>query len=262
MARAGLADESPTSLSGWLFADLFLLLIVVGFAAFNADGNDSRPVVTTEDATVVGPESAILNGRVNAKKLRTEVGFEWGTSPKLDDASQVDAEGSPVSGSEVTSYFSRTLTGLESGKTYFFRAVADNEAGSARGKIFTFTTAEVDGPCTNVGARFEKTPFKREYSENSVRSIISDIGRWMEGRDLAEPRVVVAQISGWTTTPGGAGTIGAARARSLYSRIDAIDSDDRYFYADTALLPIQGSRLAKGRFSVVLYFADFADKCE
>jgi phosphodiesterase/alkaline phosphatase D-like protein len=113
---------------------------------------DPSAVVTTEDATSVGARSATLNGSINAFGRGTDYYFEYGTSTKYGSRTSKRAAGAP---SQATRY-SRDVTGLKRGRTYHFRLVAVNGAGTVRGEDRTFTTLSgptvVTGPATAVGA--------------------------------------------------------------------------------------------------------------
>lgn len=257
--RGAIADEQPSSLGGWLFADLFLLLIVVGFSAFTSNGDDRRPVVVTEAASAVDQGSAVLNGSVAAKKQKTVVMFEWGKSPRLIDAKQVKAENSPVGGAQVNTPFQLELTDLDAQTTYYFRAVAGNDSGKAVGKTLSFTT-EVGKKCVPNGARFLKEPFIERFTLDNIDSLLGKLRNWTAGQELAVPKVAVAQISGWTTDPKG--SQGKDRAEKLYyNYIKKLDSEKLFFYRDTALSAWQKSSLKKGYYEVVLYFVDLAERC-
>ncbi len=45
--RSRIADEQTSSLGGWLFADLFLLVMVVGLAGFTISKDDASPTTST-----------------------------------------------------------------------------------------------------------------------------------------------------------------------------------------------------------------------
>jgi hypothetical protein len=258
--KRGIADESPSSLGGWLFADLFLLLIVVGFSAFTSNGDDRRPIVTTEAATAITTESAVLNGSVGPKRQRTTVVFDWGRDPTLRDSRQIKASNSPVSGAEVNTPFFVNLEGLENRTTYYFRAVAANESGKSVGKILSFTT---DGgrPCDPDGAKFLKEPFIERFTMDSIDELVPMLQRWTDSKELTEPKVAVAQISGWTLNPSK--SEGKSRAEKLYyNHIKKMDSEREFFYEDTALSAWQKSSLKQGWYEVVLYFVDLVERCD
>jgi hypothetical protein len=269
--KRGIADESPSSLGGWLFADLFLLLIVVGFSAFMSNTGDTRPVVETEKASGVSMRSAVINGVVAAKNQETKVAFEWGTTPTLDEVKRISASDSPVSGEQVNTPFRAELKGLDAGTTYYFRAIAENESGKAVGRILSFETLKVPPTtttttttttvvCTTDGPRFLKDPFvMMRVTKAGVSNLLERLAEFAQDKNLAKPKVAVAVIKGWTTNP--AGTEGSKRARDMYNLFMEVDSSQTFFYEDTALEDMQNQTLPRDRFDVILYLVDLAEDC-
>jgi streptogramin lyase len=98
----------------------------------------STPIVTTNEASALGPLSATLNATVDPNSQATTYHFEWGTTasygswlPLSDVAVGSDSTEHPVS---------QTLVGLTAGTTYHVRVVATNASGSTNGDDMTFTT--------------------------------------------------------------------------------------------------------------------------
>lgn len=257
--RAGIADEQPSSLGGWLFADMFLLLVVVGFSAFTSNNSDLRPVVQTDAATAVDKHSAVFNGSVIAKKQKTDVFFEWGTGPTLTDARVLKAKNSPVRGAQVDTSFQAIPGYLESKTTYYFRAVARNASGLAKGKILSFET-KLEAICDPDGAKFLKEPFQRKITASGINDLLRDLGNYAKSKGLSAPKVAVAVISGWTLNPSG--SKGQERAGEFYKLLRQADQSQEFFYKDTALSDWQKSKLDENYFDVVLYLVDLADRCE
>jgi uncharacterized repeat protein (TIGR01451 family) len=94
------------------------------------------PIVITSAATYVYGNSALLNGSVNPNSALTNAWFEWGTTTGLGKTTTFQAMGS---GNTLFNY-SYALSGLVSGATYYFRAVAQNPYGITYGNILRFTT--------------------------------------------------------------------------------------------------------------------------
>jgi len=95
------------------------------------------PIVLTKNASFISSASALLNGEVNPRGAKTDVWFEWGTTPSLGNSTPRRSEGS---GTDSSSY-SFALTGLQPGTSYYFRAVAENAYGRNFGSIASFTTS-------------------------------------------------------------------------------------------------------------------------
>ncbi len=100
------------------------------------------PFVTTDEATSVSNNSAILNGTVNAFGNTTTVTFEYG--PDTSYGTTVTADQSTVSGSDYAP-MSTTLSGLSTGTTYHYRVVGTNSDGIFNGNDQTFKTS-INGP--------------------------------------------------------------------------------------------------------------------
>lgn len=97
------------------------------------------PSLTTSDATEITSTSAKLGGNVtdNGGADVTERGVVWSTTqnPTIYDYKQVS--GSGLGG------FAETITGLSIATTYYVRAYATNEAGTAYGNQIIFSTGSV-----------------------------------------------------------------------------------------------------------------------
>ena len=101
------------------------------------------PRVETLSATNITTTGATLNGNVtsNGGATVTARGFMYGTS-----ASNLSQSVQSVSG---TGSYTRALTGLSSGTTYYYKAYATNSVGTAYGEVRTFTTTGIPSVQTN-----------------------------------------------------------------------------------------------------------------
>ena len=91
--------------------------------------------VTTSAAGSVGQTSATLNGSYeNATGTVSRVGFKWGTnSGNLDQDTYTDGSSTP---------FSKSLTGLTSGTTYYFKAYVVEYNENASGTEYRYGTEQ------------------------------------------------------------------------------------------------------------------------
>lgn len=104
----------------------------------NEDYNDGdRPSATTRSATGVDSNSASLNGYVDSNGGSNTYGwFEWGTSEgNLNRTSSKKYLGSSDSSIQTSA------NNLSADTTYYYRAVAENNQGTSRGSIQSFTTS-------------------------------------------------------------------------------------------------------------------------
>jgi len=95
------------------------------------------PVVVTLAATAIVDHQAALNGTVAANGPEATVVFEYGVTDSY--GSQVAGVPATVIGTSDTAV-SATISGLLSGATYHYRAVANNACGITLGEDRTFTT--------------------------------------------------------------------------------------------------------------------------
>jgi len=112
----------------------------------------SLPTVTTDAASSIDREEATLNGTLDADGGDAcECGFEWG---------ETDAYGNttPTQSRTTGQTFAQTITGLDPGTLYHFRAFAVNPAGTSYGVDRTFTTLQVlPTVTTNSATSIEQT---------------------------------------------------------------------------------------------------------
>ena len=99
------------------------------------------PTVTTLTATSVGPNSATLNGRVNANGTTAAVSFDYGIDRPNGIAYTTNVAGTPstVTGSSDTNV-SASITGLTPSTTYHFRVNGAAGTDISNGGDLTFTT--------------------------------------------------------------------------------------------------------------------------
>lgn len=256
--RTRIGDEQTSSLGGWLFADLFLLIMVIGLAGFNITANPGAPRAITGEARDISKSSTKLTGIVDAGDEKATAFFRWGTSSSLGSGARVtNAQESPVLAKSKGSDVSAQITGLTPDTKYYFQLVAESDAGSDKGEVRSFKTSSI-GPCSTAPT-FISESFQRTYTEKSARnSLKKDINTWVSKRGFVEPKVAVALVRGWTTNP--AGTEGSSRARvffdSVMRKIDTV-----HFNSNTALEALQNQNIGRGLFSVNLYFVEVAAAC-
>src|ERR1041385_3478299 len=101
------------------------------------------PTVTTTAASSVTASSAVSNGSVNPNGAATTAWFEYGTNSTLSTFNSTATQSIGSGTSAVT--VSANLSGLSASTTYYYRAAAQNSAGTQRDGIMSFTTPTVAG---------------------------------------------------------------------------------------------------------------------
>ncbi|TVR59322.1 MAG: hypothetical protein EA422_15150, partial [Gemmatimonadales bacterium] len=107
------------------------------------------PSAETLGAEEVEQDGAVLRGRVDGGGLGVGVRFEWSEDPNLSEPNLTEVQELAAGAGSVT--IRRSITGLEAGTRYYFRVVAESEAGTSRGEIVSFATP--GAPVTRVAVQ-------------------------------------------------------------------------------------------------------------
>ena len=122
---------------GLTFFTLFSLLTIIGL--FTGCKKSTIPELTTMAISEVGLTSAVSGGTIitDGGEEITAKGVCWSTStnPTVADSKTSDGKGS--------ANFTSNIVGLSEGTTYYVRAYATNEVGTAYGNELSFTTGKV-----------------------------------------------------------------------------------------------------------------------
>jgi len=128
--------------------------------------NITPPTVSTNGATNILRDSAVLNAVVSPNNDLTTVWFEYGTSStyfNLTTSSQNIGSDSYGINTSLNVY------GLSSNVTYYFRAVARNSAGTNYGNVLSFTTSFSGGGGGNIdSAPIVTTNYASSISRDTV----------------------------------------------------------------------------------------------
>ncbi|HEY2385043.1 MAG TPA: hypothetical protein VGK48_28035 [Terriglobia bacterium] len=103
-----------------------------------ASSTSATLTVTTLNADTVSSASAELNGTVNPAGTASTAWFEWGTTTPLPNKTPAQQ----FSGNSPANY-SFSLSSLQPGTQYYYRAVAQNSTGTVTGKVVSFATTRV-----------------------------------------------------------------------------------------------------------------------
>lgn len=135
----------------------------VDIGAFESAGDGvSELTATTDDPTNITESGAQLNGRVNPGGSETTVVFEYYATAEPDQTMSIEAEQSPLSGSDEHEV-SATLTDLQSGTEYSYYLIAENNEGSSTGLEQTFTTEEATSLDPDNGEIPEQFTLRQNY---------------------------------------------------------------------------------------------------
>lgn len=116
----------------------------------------AAPFVTTSAAETLTATSVILKGSVvgngDSGGTSTTVTFEYSLNSNMSSSTEVSpaSNGTIPGGDTSTINVSRTITGLTTGQTYFFRLKATNNYGTNVGSILSFTL--IGSPTVSTGS--------------------------------------------------------------------------------------------------------------
>ena len=156
---------------------------VVGVNSVGTSRGDIKSF-TTKGAKPVGQSGSAtptatrvtLNGRVNPGDLETTITFEYGIDAKLAGSTSTAAQ--VKSGSEDIDV-SAVITNLEERTTYYYRIVATNLVGTAKGDIKSFSTTRPEGVSVNNGDEFtssQSVTVSVVGPSTAVKAILSNDG--------------------------------------------------------------------------------------
>lgn len=109
---------------------------------YNGYNNSTIASVTTNNPTQVGSTSINLSGYVQSNTPTTAF-FQYGTDQNMNRQTNSQS----ISNGTITN----NITGLLPNTTYYFRLIADNQAGRATGNTMSITTSPVIYNNTNTG---------------------------------------------------------------------------------------------------------------
>jgi high-affinity Fe2+/Pb2+ permease len=99
----------------------------------NIPKNSDLPSVVTEKATQITKDTAVLNGFVNLATGVKDIRFEYGLTESFGSETVTLKQ-------SLVGNFSKSISGLTPGTTYFYRAIALINETEIEGDIISFTT--------------------------------------------------------------------------------------------------------------------------
>ncbi len=144
---------------------IFLLAILI-FSGFAFSASAAIPTVTTTTAMAITDTAVTLNATINSNNETTSVWFVYGTTQSSLTLSTV-----PESIANSATSFSKNISGLTAGTTYYFKAMAYNQSGMGEGTVLSFmTSGNGTGSAPCAIANFTATPNQILANTTSVLS--------------------------------------------------------------------------------------------
>jgi hypothetical protein len=200
-AGAGTASvEESKAITGLAASTTYHFRMVATNSKGTTDGEDRtlttspKPSAETETATSISAVEATLNGAVNPRGAETKYYFEYGTEKgKLTTKTAEASAGAGTSNVEEH----KAITGLTTGKEYYFRLVATNSHGTTDGSEDTFVAVL---PQFELGTG-EKLPVALEGAFPNAEAGVNESGGYV--------------VSGICDGVKATGTVTGAKALSL-----------------------------------------------
>lgn len=207
------ADEEPETQDMKILRNTPCLAFTVPFlvlmSACGGGGEPDPPAVptATTSSVIPSPDSAVVSGIVDPNGLATDAWFEYG--PDNSFATFTKTADQPIPpGTEPVSIRS-TLNGLDPGVTYYYRVVAESEAGTSIGTIRSFATP-LPAPAGETGEASNLTA-----TGATLNGTVNPNGQagtvWFEWGEAPE----LAAFSTTPTQPLSAGTVNQAVSADL-----------------------------------------------
>ena len=113
---------------------------ILNFKTLGPEATRAIPALITRNATAVGSSTATLRGTVDPNGDSTQYWFEYSTDSLFAEASLRTTDKFSAGNGGSPDLYSKVISGLTTKTTYFYRIVAQNSFGTARGSSASFRT--------------------------------------------------------------------------------------------------------------------------
>lgn len=142
-----------------------LAVFAIASVSFAGSAAAAEPTVQTLSASDISDDSAKLNGYLHTNGEDTTYWFEYGTSRTNLNRDTSERDVSDRDGRVTVS--NTILNGLISDETYYFRLVAENDDGIARGQTLSFQTDD-NGNSNNDSGELTVETLSAQPGSNSA----------------------------------------------------------------------------------------------
>jgi hypothetical protein len=178
----------------------------------------ATPIVTTGPASSLTTSGAVVSGTVNPNGTSTSAYFQYGTTTSYGSVSGTQALGAGTSALA----FSGTLSGLNAGTVYHYRAVGVSTSGTGFGSDQTFTTV-FNPPSVTTGTASNIAPQSATLNATVNPNGLATTAWYEYGLDTNYGSSTSSQSvgSGTTATAVSAGISGLGAGTTYHYRVVA-----------------------------------------
>jgi hypothetical protein len=180
----------------------------------------SVPAAVTSAASSITATSATLNGSVDPSGRPTTWYFDYGTSTGYGHKTPVKDGGAGTGSAAV----SASVTGLTTGRTYHFRLVATNDAGTSHGSDQTFVSSAAPTVSTKGASGVGDTTATLNGSVTPNGEAATFVFEYGTSTSYGAKTAAVSAGAGTTAKNVSVGVTGLAAGTIYHVRIDATNA--------------------------------------
>jgi len=242
-------DVSPTLPNLYMLADFYSADKGVGYRPVLEVTYGVKPTVSTDAASGVGSSYATGNGNITdiGDGSLTEYGFIWNDDGS-DPVNLASADNKVVSTNLSGGVFSANLIGLTPEKTYYYRAYATTEYGTAYGDAVDFTTTAAPLGFT---VTTEEPTDVLDTSATCHGTIVEDNGYTITQHGVVYALEADPGTPDDPTTAEGYTQEGAGSEGAFTSDLTGLTENSVYFYRAYAQTTDDGGHVAYGTLQIL-----------